>query len=102
MPTELLSSSGHALRNLVAGGSLDVEGMHLWLAVHQMLNQFVDLGVIFMAVTFSILFRLPEALRQDAFRIRHQHDFIYKTWLRFQRRQHFVMQHAANFSGFSG
>src|ERR1017187_9349684 len=78
-------SSRLAAYDLVAGRGLHVEGMYLGLAVHQVLNQFVDLGVIFMAVTFSILLRLPEALCQDAFRIRHQYDFIYKTRLRFQR-----------------
>src|SRR2546428_1102436 len=67
----------------------------------KVLNYIADLGVILVAVPFGILSCLPEAQSQDASRVRHEHNFIHKTCLRLQRRQHLLMQHAANFSGIS-
>src|ERR1035437_3940644 len=76
------SSSRLALCDLVAGRGLHVVGVHRGLAMHQVLNQLADLGVIRMGVTFGVLFRFPEAERQDAFCIRHEDDLIYEACLR--------------------
>src|SRR5271166_5636433 len=67
-----------------------------------MLDQLTNFGVIRMGVTFGVLFRFPEAERQDAVCIRHEDDLIHKASLRLQRGQHFVMQRATNLFGFSG
>ena len=55
--------------------------------MHQVLNQLADLGVIRLGVTLGVLFRFPEAERQDAVCIGHEDDLIYKACLRLQRRQ---------------
>ena len=66
---EIDSSSRLPVRGLVAGRGLHVEGMHLGLVVHQVLNHLADFGVVLAPVPFGIFFRLPETLSEDAFNV---------------------------------
>src|SRR5208282_5715279 len=97
--SEIFSSGSAALRDLVAGRGLHVERMYVGLAVHQVLDQLADLGIILAAVPLRIFFRLPEAQGPDAVWVGHEHNFIHKTGLRLQGGKHFVVEHVANFFG---
>src|ERR1019366_7273112 len=72
------SSSRLAFCDLVAGRGLHVVGVHRGLAMHQVLNQLADLGVIRMGVTFGVLFSFPKAERQDPFSTGKEDNLIAK------------------------
>ena len=73
-----LFSSGFAGDDPVGGRGVDVECSDIGLGLEQVLQHFMDLGILLLVVAFGILFAVPKAQSQNPgrFRVRNQDGLV--------------------------
>ncbi len=73
-----LFSSGFVGDDPVGGRGVDVECSDIGLGLEQVLQHFMDLGILLLVVAFGILFAVPKAQSQNPgrFRVRNQDGLV--------------------------
>lgn len=90
--------------DFVRGRGMNIKGSNYRGSFKQMLRELLHRVELFARVALGILSRVPETEREDAiwFGLRDHHGLVDEPGLLPQNGQHFVINGAAEFTGFSG